>query len=338
MIPKAQLAADTWRLVGNGHGLSAPLRWRGLLVLNYHRIGDWTQSPLDRGVYSTTAEGFAAQMAYLAREFEVITLDDLPHARRDPKGRYVMVSFDDGYRDNYEVAFPVLKRERIPGTFFIATGFLDDTPLAWWDRIAYTVRTAGEAGLRQLPERLETWGTPLTLSDPASRELAIKTVLKTYYRLPSTKTAAFLADLREITAVDAPDGLTDDLWMTWGNVRELRLAGMGIGAHTVTHPLLARLGPAEQVEEIRGCKERLLAAAGVRTRGFAYPVGSPDSFTTMTRAILLANGFDLAFSFYGGHQTMAELDSLDIRRTSIGVTIDQKMFEAKTTLPRVFAR
>ena len=338
MTGKAHLAADAWRVLGNGHGLSTPLRWRGLLALNYHRIGDWDASPLDRGVFSCTADAFAEQMAFLAREFDVITLADLPHARRDPKGRYVMVTFDDGYRDNYELAFPVLKRERIPATFFITTGFIDDSPLAWWDRIAYVVRTAGEAGLRSLPERPETWGGPLPLTDPASRELAIKAVLAAYYRLPDHKTAGFLADLRALTGVDAPASLTDGLWMSWGNVRELKLAGMGIGGHTHTHPLLARLGPAEQVEEIRICKERLLDAAGVRTRGFAYPVGTPDSFNTMTRAILLANGFDLAFSVYGGHQSMADVDFLDIRRTSVGLTTTQKLFEAKTTLPRLFAR
>jgi len=332
---KADLAARAWRLLGNGHGFTAPLRWRGLLVLNYHRVGDWDASPLDRGVYSATVDDFAEQMAFLAREFDVITLADLPHARRDPKGRYVMVTFDDGYRDNYDLAFPILKRERIPATFFITTGFLDDQPLAWWDRIAYLVR---QSTLRQLPERPETWGGPLPLTDPASRELAIKAVLAAYYRTPGTRTAAFLEDLARITDVAVPTDLTDGLWMTWGNVRELKLAGMGIGGHTHTHPLLARLGPAEQVEEIRTCKERLLDAAGVRTRGFAYPVGSPDSFNTMTRAILLANGFDLGFAFYGGHQSMADLDFLDIRRTSVGVHLDQRMFEAKATLPRLFAR
>ena len=335
MTAKAHLAADAWRVLGNGHGLSTPLRWRGLLGLTYHRIGDHAAAPLDRGVFSTSAEAFAEQMAFLAREFDVITLADLPHARRDPRGRYVMVTFDDGYRDNYDLAFPILKRERVPATFFITTGFLDDQPLAWWDRIAYLVR---QSALRQLPERPDTWGGPLPLTDPASRELAIRAVLAAYYRTPGTKTAAFLEDLTRITDVDVPAALTDGLWMTWGNVRELKLAGMGIGGHTHTHPLLARLGPAEQVEEIRTCKERLLDAAGVRTRGFAYPVGSPDSFNTMTRAILLANGFDLGFAFYGGHQSMADLDFLDIRRTSVGVHLDQRMFEAKATLPRLFAR
>ena len=337
MAAKAQMAADAWRLLGNGRGLSTPLRWRGLLVLNYHRVGDWEHSPLDRGVYSATEEDFAAQMAFLARDFEVVTLADLPHARRDPRGRYVMVTFDDGYRDNYDLAFPVLKRERIPGTFFITTGFVDDQPVSWWDRIAWVVRQAGERGLRRLPET-PWWGGPLPLTDPASRELAIWTVLAAYKATPTFRTAELMAALADATGLEAPDDLGHGLWMTWGNVRELQLAGMGIGAHTHTHPLLGRLGPAEQIDEITRCKERLLHGAGVRTRGFAYPVGSHDSFNTTTRAILLANGFDFAFSFYGGYQSMADTDFLDIHRTAVGRHTTQKLFEAKLTLPRVFAR
>jgi len=332
---KRRVATDTWRVLGNGRGLCAGLRWRGLLALNYHRIGDWDVSPLDRGVYSTRAEDFDAQMAFLAREFDVVTLDDLDHARRDPKGRYVMVTFDDGYRDNYDLAFPILKRHNIPGTFFITTGFIDDQPLAWWDRIAWTIR---ESPLRQLPAS-PWWGGPRPLTDPASRERAIEAVLAAYKRTSTARTPELLAELTAATGgAEPPPGLTDDLWVTWDHVRELHRAGMGIGAHTHTHPLLARLDPAEQVVEIRTCKERLLAAAGVRTPAFAYPVGSPDSFNALTRATLLANDFDLAFSFYGGYQAMTGLDPLDIRRTSVNRFTTQPMFEAKTTLPRIFAR
>jgi len=332
---RRRIATDTWRLVGSGRGLSAGLRWRGLLVLNHHRIGDWDRSPLDRGVYSARAETFDNQMAFLAREFDVITHDDLDRARRDPRGSYVMVTFDDGYRDNYDLALPILRRHKIPAVFFIASGFIDDAPLSWWDRIAWLLR---EIPLRRLPAS-PWWGASLSLADPASREVAIKAVLAAYKRIPAARTPQLLADLTAATGGGEPPAeLSDRLWMTWDHIRELKLAGMGIGGHTHTHPLLARLGPAEQADEIRICRERLLAAAGVRTRAFSYPVGGRDSFDGATKELLLANGFDLAFSFYGGHQTMERLDPLNIRRTSVGVHIDQRMFEAKTSLPSVFAR
>ena len=334
MVSKKALAASAWRSFGITQHLGLAGRWRGLLVLNYHRIGDGEITPFDADNFSATEEDFDAHMAFLGRHFEVISLDDLPQARRDPRGRYVMVTFDDGYRDNYTLAFPIMRRYRLPATFFIATGFLDEPQLAWWDRIAWQVRGCE---LRHLPAS-EWWGGPFPLTDPASRELATRAVLTDFKRTPGAYTGHFLAALTAAAGLEPPDELGAQSWMTWNHIRELRLAGMGIGGHTHTHPVLGQLSAAEQMEEIKRCKERLLDGAGVRTRAFAYPVGTAGTFTTMTRAILIANGFDLAFSFYGGYQSMADIDLLDIRRSNVGRYMDQNTFESLATLPQVFAR
>src|SRR4029450_5137580 len=97
-----------------GTGLGAGLRriggWRGVLVLTYHRIGDARSSSLDRGLFSAGAEAFERHVAPLAREADVIRLEDVPSALRARRGRQVLITFDDGYRDAYDVAFPVLRR------------------------------------------------------------------------------------------------------------------------------------------------------------------------------------------------------------------------------------
>src|SRR5690349_13667014 len=110
-------------------GLSAVLRrvgtWRGLLGLNYHRIGDAEASPLDRDLFSASVEAFEQQVDDLAREADVIALADVPAALRARRGRRVLITFDDGYRDAFEVAFPVLRRAGLPAAFFVVTDFLD---------------------------------------------------------------------------------------------------------------------------------------------------------------------------------------------------------------------
>jgi peptidoglycan/xylan/chitin deacetylase (PgdA/CDA1 family) len=333
-MSKVEMAANAWRTLGVGARNPLAGRWRGLLVLNYHRIGDAAATAFDADLFSATAEDFDAQMAFLARDFDVITLQDLPLARRDPRGRYVMVTFDDGYRDNYELAFPILRRHRIPGTFFIATGFIDQPQLAWWDRIAWQI---GSCRLSELPSS-DWWGGPFPLSDPASRTLATRAVLAAYKRTSTARTPQLLAHLTAVTGAELTPELAEGMWMTWNHLRELRLAGMGIGGHTHTHPILSQLPPAGQVDEVRRCRERLYEMAGVRTRGFAYPVGHRGAYTTMTRAILIANGFDFAFGFWGGYQTMTEIDFLDIRRTHVGRYMSQERFEAIVTLPQIFAR
>ena len=109
-MSKVDVALGAFKLLG-GDVVSRSVPFgHGALVVNYHRIGNAEESIFDRGVFSTTEDQFDMQMAFLKRNFDVISPHDLPVARRMGRGRYVIVTFDDGYRDNYEKAFPILKR------------------------------------------------------------------------------------------------------------------------------------------------------------------------------------------------------------------------------------
>ena len=139
------------------------------------------ESPLDRGVFSATADEFDQQLAFLKRESDIVRPGDIPDLIKKP-GRYVMISFDDGYRDNYDLAFPILKSHGVPATFFLCTGFLDDKMVSWWDEIAWLMRSS------QRPELdLSPWlGTPLRLG-PLDTESSIRRVLARYKSLPTSR-------------------------------------------------------------------------------------------------------------------------------------------------------
>jgi peptidoglycan/xylan/chitin deacetylase (PgdA/CDA1 family) len=273
-------------------------------------------------------------MDFLKKNFDVISPGDLPTVRRSGRGRYVIITFDDGYIDNYQLAFPILRQHRLPATFFIPTGFIDRRELSWWDTIAWMIR---HTDVRQIPAG-DWFEAPLPTIGEA-RELAIRQALRTYKQLPNRETTAYVEFLAEVTGQQSlPTHMGDELWMTWNNIRELRLAGMTIGGHTVNHPLLARLTSSEQIEEIRGSRDRLQEMVGITPKAFAYPVGKRDTFTTITRAILLSMGFEYAFSFYGGYQNLVDIDLLDIRRVNVGRRTSQSLFEMLSSLPTVFAR
>jgi peptidoglycan/xylan/chitin deacetylase (PgdA/CDA1 family) len=334
MISKIDVAANAFRWFGGDVvSRSAPFG-NGVLVFNYHRIGNAIESQFDRDVFSTTEDQFDAQMDFLKRNFDVISPADLPAARRSQRGRYVIITFDDGYIDNYQLAFPILKRHGLKATFFIPSGFVDRRELSWWDTIAWMIR---HSDMRQIPA--DRWfEAPLPLTGDA-REFAIRHALKTYKQLPGRETSAYVEFLADATGHSSlPMHLGDELWMTWNNIRELRLAGMTIGGHTVNHPLLARLTSSQQIEEIRGSRDRIQEMIGVQPKAFAYPVGKRDTFTTITRAILLSMGFEYAFSFYGGYQNLIDIDLLDIRRVNVGRRTSQSLFEMLSSLPTVFAR
>jgi hypothetical protein len=179
-----------------GSGLSSLLRKRRnagggeVLVLNYHRIGQASSSPLDPGVFSATAEAFDWQMAFLKQQCHVISAADLLHEAALTAGRCVMLTFDDGYRDNHEVALPILKRHGLTATFFIATGYIDNPRVPWWDEIAWMIRSSPKKALEASP------GLPMSVVfDLPARERAIHYVLGVYRTLPGDATGLFLDDL-----------------------------------------------------------------------------------------------------------------------------------------------
>ena len=276
--------------------LAAHLRWNGVIVLTYHRIGNAAESPLDRAVFSATADEFDQQIEFLKAESDIVGPGDIPDLVKRP-GRHVMIAFDDGYRDNYELAFPILSANGVPATFFLCTGFLDGKAMSWWDEIAWLIRLSP---LSQI--RLSPWlQTPVRLG-PLYTEASIQAVLARYKALPSQSAQEMVAALRDKSGSPALDSsVTNSLWMTWEMARQMAAGGMEIGGHTVNHPLLSRLDRAAQRAEIVGGQQRITEELGRPASAFAYPVGSADAFDGTTKAALADAGFQLAFSFHGGY-------------------------------------
>jgi peptidoglycan/xylan/chitin deacetylase (PgdA/CDA1 family) len=312
--------------------LKLPL-WRGALVLAYHRMLDrGEETPFDPGLFSAAPSTLDPQMQFITRHFQVVSPEAI---ERDPdsSGRRVVVTFDDGYRDNYELAFPILRKHGVPATFFLATSFLDNPRVPWWDELAWMVkqspRQAIEAG-EWLEQRLLLDG---------DRAPAINQLARVYKSLPSDRTEDFLdfcAEAADTGRCDASAGA--DLWMSWEMAAELRDAGMTIGGHTATHPVLGRAEPEVQHREITECARRLNEELGVSMRFFAYPVGLPATFDDGTRRILRRAGVKLAFSLYGGYLRPGRLDPYDVPRASVGMGASLRRFRAMLGFPRLFAR
>jgi peptidoglycan/xylan/chitin deacetylase (PgdA/CDA1 family) len=323
-------------LAGRGvSGVSRRLpRWRGVVVLNYHRIGDRAGQPWDRTLWNADEETFDAQLAVLSKDADVVTPEDLlrlPDARRP--GRRVLLTFDDGYRDNYDLAFPLLRRHGLTATFFIATGFLDGAGLAWWDELAWMVRNASGEALASGP-----WGdVPLALGP--DEDATVAAVVEHYKTLDAADVDDYMRRVAEATGAGrCPPGQAGEVWMTWEMVRELHAAGMSIGGHTVTHPILARIPPAEQSREVGGCRARLREELAIAMDWFAYPVGSRDAFTEDTKQILREHDVRLAFSFYGGYARLRGWDALDVPRMHVGDRHGPELLQATLWLPRLFTR
>jgi peptidoglycan/xylan/chitin deacetylase (PgdA/CDA1 family) len=257
-------------------GLAGLARRRtGALVLRYHAV---TES--DAEVLYATPEicmplaAFRRQMAFVRRAYTVLPLDEL--VERIGRGaslppRALAVTFDDGYADNYRLAFPVLRDLGLTATVFVATGGLDGGPPLWMS----AVRAVVGAGRREAARALTRELVPLGAAERAQRIAA----------------AAVSA------GVDPGRALAGTM-LTWAQVRELAAAGWTIGAHTMSHPNVALAAPAEAEAEIAGSRDAIAAAIGAPVTHFAYPNagGAHRYFDERTAALLRRLGFRAALT------------------------------------------
>lgn len=305
----------------------------GLIVLNYHRIGLAQNSLLDHGLWSASEDEFDSQLDFLKSNFDVIAPDDIPDAVHRPKQRTVLITFDDGYADNYSSAFSLLRRHRLPAVFFLSTGFLDRPRLSWWDEVAWMIRTTSKTSIDATPWNLGT--IPIDQADP---ETAIRRFLRLYKQLPGDRANSLVEFLAEAADVGrAPSSHSEGMWMTWDMVREMHAAGMFIGGHTVDHPILARLTPEQQQFEITESCRRVAEELSTPTTLFSYPVGGSTAYDSHTFDALKLAGVRWAFTYgFGGFVRATNLP-YEIPRLPIESDLNLTRFRALATLPGLFA-
>jgi peptidoglycan/xylan/chitin deacetylase (PgdA/CDA1 family) len=287
-----------------------------LMVLNYHRIGNAEEDRFDPGVFSATAAEFDDQIGYLKKRFSMVTLDEaLAYAegssKNTSKGCRALITFDDGYLDNYQIAYPILRSHGVQGVFFLATGMVGSAHLPWWDHIAYLVRTA-----RRRTFQLSYPGAAEIDLDRDGLAVSLRTVLQLYKRPENADAERFLRELAEAADGEQVPG-TERRFLNWDEAREMRLGGMAIGSHTHSHCVLSQLDPERQAEELSTSRAILTEELGVQPEAIAYPVGQTSSFTLETQKIAREVGYRGAFSFYGGANLQGQMSQFDLKRTGI---------------------
>jgi peptidoglycan/xylan/chitin deacetylase (PgdA/CDA1 family) len=270
-------------------------------ILRYHSVTDDEDSTLaylDHGLMVSSA-AFRAQLRYLRRFYTVLSLDELVdrlHDGRPLPYRAVAITFDDGYRDNYTQAYPLLRAEGLPATFYVTTGCLDGGPPLWTAKLRFMVRQTKRASVA-LPASL---GSTVEIRSGATRQQLFTELVIALKNVPSTQRLSLLDELAD--AFDVTDfSALARIMMTWDQVREMSRSGMTIGAHTVSHPNLPNTGYAEAAQEIAGSRDTIAAAVGKPVAHFSYPNGRGSAHLTETvRAIVRDAAFRSAVTSVTG--------------------------------------
>lgn len=267
-----------WRLFG------PMLRRPGVIVLMYHRI-----LGADRSLVGLAVEEFENQMAWLRENCEPIHPDTLVERARHPSRikPAVLITFDDGYRDYHDLAYPILKRLQIPAVVFLATSFLDEGGMIWTDTVQWAALSTKSERVK-LPWSKETIDLP---NENARAALGQKARAHLKALPDGERRASVDALLAELGNPPA----RERQMLTWDEVRAAQ--GFTVwGGHSHSHPILSRLDRRDAESEILTCRDRIHKETGRAPRYFAYPNGRPADYTAETQGILRDHGFEVAFS------------------------------------------
>lgn len=269
-----------------------------LRSIAYHRIDEIEAEPdLDPGLVSATPKAFRSQMEVIARHYNAIHLDDLVAAHRGEATlppRAVLLTFDDGYADFAEHAWPILKRLGLPAVLFVPTSFPDvPGPGFWWDRSFAAVNRSREKQLR-----LDGVGD-FDLSSASGQRAAHLAIRLHVKSLPHDKAMAWLdeviGNLVELPSLHRVLG--------WDALRKLAAEGLSVCSHSHAHALVTRMEPDDLMADLVLSKRMIEENLGDHAPPpvFAYPTAANDEATQIA---VRDAGYELAF---GGGRSIDRL-------------------------------
>jgi peptidoglycan/xylan/chitin deacetylase (PgdA/CDA1 family) len=257
-----------------------------------------------------------------------------------------LITFDDGYRDNFEVAAPILRDRGLPATFFIPTAFLEAPRLSWWDKVACLIKQTRVRRLElpRSPEGGSDNGGPPPLAidlDAMPRSEAIRTIIAAFLDETICDGPWFLQRLADRAEVEVDDdSMARALFTSWDQVRRTTGPGTGlsVGSHGHSHRKLAGLDGDSQGRELAESKRILEDRLGREAEALAYPYGWPGAYTAETKALAARAGYRVAFAGLEGINHPGAIDPFEIRRLGVGSGDSAILLRARAALHATIGR
>ncbi len=288
-----------------------------LTILMYHAV---IRTPLKVGDWGfLEVESFQEQLSYLKQHYKVISLTEavqrLHHG--DLSANTAVITFDDGYQNNFEVAFPILFDAGLPATIFAVTGYLNSSDTVWTARLHHA--------LTETKRKSFCWsGIEIDLSSLKARAQSLRILKQGLKQLPQPQ---LLEEVRHLVREvgDDPDHpmALDSPYRMLGYDAISTMIDSGLielGAHSVTHAILSNLSGDQQRCEIQGSIETITKVTGRPCRWFAYPNGRSEDFTSESINLLHASKISGAVTAIAG-KNIRETPLMTLKRIGIGATM-----------------
>ena len=273
-------------------------------IFAYHRVNN-QRDPFFRGISIDT---FKKQIEYIAYRFNVLSLEDAVEQmrREDVVDNAIVITFDDGYRDVYLHAFPILKQFSIPATVFLPTAVIGSGQVLWHDRVFSAFRETREPFLKEYGKNPKTY--PMRILH--EKLLTLYEILQFLRSLDGDERSFWIERLVDnLCVTDIKE--TPNLMLTWDDVKHMHENGLYFGSHTVTHPILSRTPCDEIRKELYESKNTIEENLCSPVRTFAYPVGRREDFNDNVKNLLKEVGYICALTMiFGTNEPRQDLFSL----------------------------
>lgn len=305
---------------------------KGFMVLCYHRVLDirLREFGLMHGVVDATVRDFDAQMKFLSKHYNVMTLSQLISRLKSKSlpGNSVAITFDDAYKDIYTNAFPILKKYGLPATVFVCADYIGPTEnLYWWDYLAYIVKNTKK---KKFTIKLNGVNRTFDLSNYQAR-LKVNKELNSFIKrnLDNAQRKIILDNVKKSLAINIPLSVTKDLFLNIKDIKDLLNNGFEFGSHTITHPTLTSSTHDELEREIVDSKKVLEEKISSPVSTFAYPSGV---YNDKCKEYAKKANYECACSYDYGINNY-ETDLFEIKRIDINSDVNINSFKAQMVFP-----
>lgn len=303
----------------------------GLIVILYHRVIENNGIEGSMSEMVVSPQMFDSQMKYLASHYHIININDYLSSSKALSFRFfkprLLITFDDGWRDNYDNAYPVLKRYGLPALIFLTTGYIGTGKVFWPERIArvleYILREAkdnnavetAEAVINKRLREFQDSDDGLSLKSSANNpEKMIKSVIEQLKKYSEKEIELIINELEAPVYENRLNTVKERMILNWQEVQEMGRYGISFGAHTRNHTILDQVKDINELEdELAGSKRDIEKIINNKIETLAYPNGN---YSPIVISLAEKIGYKIGFTTEFGVNTK-RTHKLKIKRIRI---------------------
>ena len=299
------------------------LAMRRVFILLYHKV-DYNAAPFFGA--AVRPDVFERQIRFLKRHYKIVdlsALNQLEQLDRTSTSDLIVITFDDGYRNNYRYAAPILKKYDVQATIFLATDYIGNNQLLWHDKLSWILYTAVS-----VPERKKLIRSELSpeiireverflAADSSGRVSILRSLVALLKAYSAQERGEVIKRLAEACRVNTWPGDDERPMLSWDEVIEMSKYGISFGSHSMSHPVLSDISVEEARREIVESKNIIEEQIQKPVTTFAYPYGKYRDYTDEVTKVLFDEGFEYACTTTVGYEQFPVATPLTLKRRGV---------------------